>query len=311
MRNAFASQLFNLAGQNKKIVLLSADIGNRLFNEYKSKYPDRFFNCGVAESNMTGMAAGMAMNGLIPVTYTITPFNTYRCLEHIRVDICYHQLHVIIVGVGSGLAYANLGATHQSCEDIAIMSALPHMTVVCPGDPLEVRFALEAALNYKKPVYIRLGKKNEPSVHKELSHFQIGKAIPLHFVDQCFYDVCIISTGTTLPLAVESAKILNRKHISSEVVSSHTVKPLDTEFLASIANAVKLIVTIEEHSSIGGLGSLIAQWLIENDYQKTKVLQCATPDSFLQYTGGHQHARQQVGLTENVVVQKILNKLAN
>ena len=134
MRNAFSSEMTELAKTNERIVLLSGDIGNKLFDPFKALFPNRFFNCGVAEANMTSMAAGMALGGLIPVTYTITPFNTYRCLEQIRVDLCYHNLPVTIVGVGAGLSYASLGATHHSCEDIAILRSLPNMTVVCPGD---------------------------------------------------------------------------------------------------------------------------------------------------------------------------------
>lgn len=159
MRNAFAAEITEISATDDKIVLLSGDIGNRLFNSFKEKFSNRFYNCGVAEANMTSMAAGMAACGLKPVTYTITPFNTIRCLEQIRVDVCYHNLPVVIVGVGSGLSYANLGATHHSCEDIALLRVLPNMTVICPADAVEVRLALRAALNYGRPVYIRLGKK--------------------------------------------------------------------------------------------------------------------------------------------------------
>ena len=134
MRNAFAAELVELATMDERIVLLSGDIGNRLFNNFKRECPNRFVNCGVAEANITGMAAGMAMCGLRPITYTISTFNTYRCLEQIRIDICYHNLPVTIVGVGAGLSYAGLGATHQSLEDITMLRMLPNMTVICPGD---------------------------------------------------------------------------------------------------------------------------------------------------------------------------------
>src|SRR5262245_37500104 len=163
MRNAFAAEVTALAGQDERVVLLMGDIGNRLFNDFRDRHPERFFNCGIAEANMTGMAAGMAACGLRPVTYTIAPFVTTRCLEQVRVDVCYHRLPVTIVGVGAGLSYASLGATHQACEDIAFLRALPGMTVVCPADPLEVRLALRAALRHPGPVYLRLGKKGEPA----------------------------------------------------------------------------------------------------------------------------------------------------
>ncbi|MBD3308677.1 transketolase, partial [candidate division KSB3 bacterium] len=190
MRNAFAAELTSLAADNRQIILLSGDIGNRLFNDYKAQFPDRFFNCGVAEANMTSMAAGMALCGLRPITYTITPFATTRCLEQIRVDICYHNVPVIIAGVGGGLSYAGLGATHHSCEDIGFLRMLPNMTVICPGDAWEVRLALRAAVQHTGPVYLRIGKKGEPVVHSQAPEFTIGKGI----VVQEGTEICLLST---------------------------------------------------------------------------------------------------------------------
>ena len=142
MRNAFADEVTRLATEDERVVLLSGDIGNRLFDKYKALAPDRFFNCGVAEQNMTGMAAGLALSGLRPITYTITPFVTTRCLEQIRVDVCYHNVPVVICGVGAGLSYAGLGATHHSNEDVAFLRSLPNMSVMAPGDPAEARSLL-------------------------------------------------------------------------------------------------------------------------------------------------------------------------
>ena len=151
MRNAFADEALNLAERDESMVLLSADIGNRLFDKFKSGFAERFINCGVAEANMTGMAAGMAMSGLRPITYTIAAFNTVRCLEQIRVDICYHNLPVTIVGVGAGLSYASLGYTHHASEDVGLLRMLPNMTVLCPADAMEVQltFASEKRENRK------------------------------------------------------------------------------------------------------------------------------------------------------------------
>ena len=168
MRNAFAEAIAEAAATDKRVVLLSGDIGNRLFDAFKDKFPDRFYNCGVAEANMTSMAAGMAMCGLRPFTYTITPFATTRVMEQIRVDICYHNVPVAIVGTGSGLSYASLGPTHHSCEDVAFLRALPNMTVICPADAAEVRRAVAAVLEIAGPVYLRLGKKGEPTVHLDI-----------------------------------------------------------------------------------------------------------------------------------------------
>ena len=152
----------------------------KLFDSFKKKYPKRFHNCGVAEANMTGVASGLASTGLRPITYTITPFNTARCFEQIKLDICYPNLPVIIVGTGSGLSYASLGATHHSMEDISILRTLPNLQIVCPADVKEVRASLIEALKSNKPTYIRLGKKGEPEIHKKIPKFKIREALSLN-----------------------------------------------------------------------------------------------------------------------------------
>jgi len=307
MRNAFASEITTLAKENHSIVLLSGDIGNRLFNEFKESFPDRFFNCGVAEANMTGMAAGIAMCGLLPITYTITPFNTTRCLEQIRVDVCYHNLPVIIVGVGAGLSYAGLGGTHHACEDIALLRALPNMNIICPGDAVEVRLALKAALKNNSPVYIRLGKKNEPVIHKEEPVFEIGKGITVIQGEQ----VCIISTGNILPVAIETASLLENQGVSTQVVSFHTVKPLDTELLNKIFQTFQIIVTVEEHSLIGGLGGSIAEWRSDQPVMKSRLYRFGTSDNFIHRSGNQENARKIARLTPEDISKRIFMELKN
>src|ERR1041385_8347039 len=238
MRNAFAKEITKMAQQDTRVVLLSGDIGNRLFDDFKTRSPDRFFNCGVAESNMMGLAAGLAMSGLRPVCYTITPFLTYRCMEQIRVDVCYHHQPVIIVGTGSGLSYASLGATHHSCEEMGMLRLLPGLAVIAPADAMEVRGALKAALKHPHPVYIRIGKKGEPVIHQTEPDFQIGKAISLRDGK----DVCLLSAGNMLPAALETADLLAKENISAKVVSFHTIKPLDEATLADAFNNFKLVV---------------------------------------------------------------------
>ena len=202
MRDAFAQELTLAAGEDPRVVMLSGDIGNRLFDKYKAAHPGRFFNCGVAEANMVTLAAGLAREGLRPIVYTITPFVTMRVMEQIRLDLCYHELPVIVVGVGAGLSYSALGPTHHSMEDIACLRALPKMTVVCPGDPVEGRLALRAALKIEKgPVYLRMGKKGEPVVHREAPDFRIGRALVL----KPGRDVALLATGTILPEALAAA----------------------------------------------------------------------------------------------------------
>ena len=307
MRNAFADELMKVAERDSRVVFLSGDIGNRLFDTFKATYPARFLNCGVAEANMTGMAAGMAMCGLRPVTYTITPFNTTRCLEQIRVDVCYHHQPVTIVGVGGGLAYAELGATHHSCEDIAFLRALPGMSVICPGDPVEVRLALRAAAKQDGPVYIRIGKRGEPVVHQTTPAFTLGKALPL----RAGRDLCLLSTGNVLPTVVAVAQALEEKGFSAAAVSFHTVKPLDEAFLEEAFATYPLVVTVEEHSLVGGFGAAVAEWRADHPEKlgRAAFVRVGTRDEFLHEAGDEHYAREYFGLTRDAIVERVLGSL--
>ena len=306
MRNAFADELTKLGNADRRVVMLSGDIGNRLFDKFKHANPDRFFNCGVAEQNMMGLAAGMAMSGLRPVAYTITPFITSRCLEQIRTDACYHELPVTIVAVGAGLAYAGLGPTHHACEDIALLRALPNMKVVCPADAWEVRGALQAALKQDSPVYIRMGKKGEPVVHNEVpADFAIGRAITI----EEGRDVCLLSTGNMLPEAIEAAHALKAKRISARVVSFHTVKPLDEACLREAFGKFQVVATIEEHSLIGGFGSAVAEWVIDNGVRTKAFLRIGTPDKFFKKSGEQEYAREELGLTGHQIAARVAKAL--
>jgi transketolase len=305
VRNAFAKEIERLAAVNDRLVLLSGDIGNRLFDSYKARFGNRFYNCGVAEANMTSMAAGMAMSGLRPVTYTITPFNTSRCYEQIKIDICYHNQPVIVVGVGAGLSYAGLGTTHHSFEDIAILRALPNMTVVCPCDAVEVKLALEAALDLNQPVYLRLGKKNEPLVHLSEPDFKIGRGIWISEGDR----VCLLGCGTILPEVCDAADQLNKKGISTGVVSMHTVKPLDGALLNQVFSHFDLVCTIEEHSLIGGFGSSVAEWMTDHLSECRPLLRFGIKDAFLHGTGDTQNARKMTNLTADHMVASVEHKL--
>ena len=306
MRNAFADELTKLGNEDPRIVMLSGDIGNRLFDKFKDKHPARFFNCGVAEANMMGVAAGMAMNGLRPVAYTITPFVTTRCLEQIRTDVCYHEAPVTIVAVGAGLAYSGLGPTHHACEDISFLRSIPNMVVICPGDAMEVRGALRAAMQQDRPVYIRMGKKGEPVVHKgPIADFTIGQAITISDGT----DVCLLSTGNMLPEAIEAAGKLKDEGISAEVVSFHTVKPLDEARLKTSFTRFRLVATLEEHSLIGGFGSAVSEWLIDTETQPKKFLRFGTPDAFFKKSGEQEYAREMLGLTGHQIADKIIHAL--
>jgi transketolase len=306
MRNAFADELTRLGDEDPRIVMLSGDIGNRLFDKFKAKHPSRFFNCGVAEANMMGVAAGMAMNGLRPVAYTITPFVTTRCLEQIRTDVCYHEAPVTIVAVGAGLSYSGLGPTHHACEDISFLRSIPNMVVICPGDAFEVRAALRASMRQDRPVYIRMGKKGEPVVHAgPIENFQIGKAITVSDGK----DVCLLSTGNMLPEAIEAAHKLREQGISAQVVSFHTVKPLDEAYLKDAFDRFTLVATIEEHSLIGGFGAAVSEWLADRQTTPRKFIRFGTPDAFFKKSGEQEYAREMLGLKANQIAEKIIHAL--
>jgi transketolase len=305
MRNAFAAEITELAMADERVVLLSGDIGNRLFDKFRAHCPERFLNCGIAEANMIGVAAGLAMNGFRPIAYTITPFITTRCLEQIRVDVCYHDVPVTIVAVGAGLSYASLGPTHHSCEDIAFLRALPHMAVVCPGDAVEVRLALRDSMKRTSGTYIRLGKKGEAVLHKTPPAFAIGKAITL----RSGRDVCLLSTGNMLPVAVETADLLGESGLAPQVVSFHTVKPLDVDYLAQAFTKFSLVVTIEEHSRLGGFGAAVAEWLADQPPMRAALCRFGTADEFLHESGEQEHARHHFGLTAPQIAQAIEQRL--
>lgn len=306
MRNAFAEQLTKLAQEDQRVVLLSGDIGNKLFDNFRKVDDRRFYNCGVAEANMMGVAAGMALSGLRPVIYTITPFTTTRCFEQIRVDACYHNVPVIIVGTGSGLSYAELGPTHHSLEDLAILRTLPGMTVLAPCDATELRLALRAALQQDGPVYMRIGKKGEPAIHRQAPDFRIGAVI----VVREGTDVALLSAGTIMPEVLKAADLLKEQGVSAEVVSVHSIKPLDTAYLASAGKQFKLLATIEEHGLIGGLGSAVSEWKAAAN-APIRQLSFGTPDEFMHEVGSQEYARAKYGLASENIAGRILASLRN
>ncbi len=305
MRNNFADEITQLAASDKRIVLLSGDIGNKLFDGFKAKAPNRFFNCGVAEANMMGMAAGLAMSGLRPVVYTIAPFTTTRVMEQIRVDVCYHDVPVVIVGVGSGLGYASLGATHHSCEDIAMLRSLPNMSVLAPADPLEVRGVLRAALRHSGPSYIRMGKKGEPVLHREVPNIEIGRGVTV----RDGVDVCLLSVGVMLPVVLEAAEGLAKRGITARVVSVVSVKPLDEALLRDVFARFPLVASIEEHSLIGGFGAALAEWMADHGPLAARLLRFGTRDRFQHEAGETEHARARDGLTASGIVERITQAL--
>ena len=243
----------------------------------------------------------MALSGLRPVTYTITPFTTTRCFEQIRVDVCYHKAPVIIVGTGAGLSYAELGPTHHSLEDLAILRTLPGMSVLAPCDVTELRLALHAALRQDGPVYIRIGKKGEPIIHAQTPNFRIGEAIVVREGG----DVALLGAGTIMSEVLKAADTLKEHGVSAEVVSFHSIKPLDTAYLARAAEKFKLIATIEEHGLIGGLSSAVSEWKCATNEQIQQI-GFGTPDEFMHEVGSQEYARSKYGLVSGNIVARVL-----
>lgn len=305
MRIAFVNTLLKLAKKNKQIHLITGDLGFSVFEEYIATLPKQYLNAGVAEQNMTGVAAGMAMEGKIPFIYSIIPFVTMRNFEQVRDDICYQNLNVKIVGVGLGFSYGQFGHTHFGLEDVGILRTIPGITIFSPGDPVETKLVTRAALKIKGPVYIRLAKAGEPTVHKTKPIFIVGKGI----VVKKGTDIALLATGTMLPIAVDVASILKNKY-SVAVVSVHTIKPLDKELITKMAKSMKAIFTLEEHSIIGGLGSAVSDILAEEGI-RVLFKKFGTPDRFNKVSGDQNYMRKANGLSSEQLalsIEQILKK---
>ncbi len=259
MRTAFVRSLMEVASQDPRVVLLTGDLGFAVLDEFRAKYPDRFYNVGVAEQNLAGVATGLALAGHVVFTYSIGNFPTLRCLEQLRNDICYHNADVKVVTVGGGLAYGSLGVSHFAIEDLAILRALPNMTVVAPGDPIEVARLVPQIVERHGPAYLRLGRAGEKVMHASGVEVLLGHPSRA----RAGSDVLLLTAGGMLAVAIEAAELLADEGLDAEVVSVHTLKPLDVEQICALAARFPVVVTCEEHSAIGGLGGAVAEVLLE------------------------------------------------
>ncbi len=301
MRTAFIEALNELGDKDPRVCLIVGDLGYSVIEEFANKHPDQFVNAGVAEQNMIGLAVGMALSGKVVFTYSIGNFGTLRCLEQIRNDVCYHRANVKVVAVGGGLAYGNLGVTHHASEDVAIMRALPNMTVVAPGDPIEARLATRAVVALDGPAYLRLGKAGEPVVHADEPGFTLGRAITMREGS----DLTLIASGSMLATADSVAAQLAEKGLSVRLLSMHTIKPLDHDAVVRAATETRFVFTLEEHSIEGGLGGAVAEVMAELDGSRALLKRIGLRPQFNAEVGDQKYLKSLHGLDEEGVMKTI------
>ena len=287
LRTAFIDTLRELARIDDRIFLLTADMGYSVFETFRDEFPDRFLNTGIAEQNTIGIAAGLASRGKIVFVYSIIPFVTMRCFEQVRLDLAYNFMNVKLVGVGAGLTYGPLGSSHHALEDIAIMRSLPDMTVLCPGDPIETRELIKRSYEYEGPVYIRLGKNGEPKIHPDETRIEIGKSITVLEGN----DLALITTSNMLETGKKWVEEWKQDGVNVSLISMPSLKPFDSSTVKNLIDKEIPIITLEEHSVIGGLGSIISQ-VIATTGKPVKFQQIGINDKFSHVVGGHEFQRK-------------------
>lgn len=254
MRDTYLKMLYQLAEKDSDVISLVSDNGLIVYDDFRKAFPDRYYNFGIAEENMVAAAAGMASCGKIPFAYTISSFIAYRAYEFLRDDVCFQNQNVKLVGIGTGLTYSTLGPSHHTTEDIGLLRGLPNLTVFSPATKTEVRWMMEEAYRIKGPVYIRLSNNTEEYYPEDMK-FSIGKPA----IVKEGRTVTIMTTGSIINEVMEAAKKLEKDGISTQVVSVHTLKPLDSQYMAELIMQADFLVTVEEHNVIGGLYSAVAE----------------------------------------------------
>lgn len=305
MRASFVRALTEIARKDPRVMVVTPDMGFSVLEKLRDEFPGRVINTGIAEQDSVGVAAGLALAGKIVFVYSIVPFVTMRPFEQVRVDVCYQNLPVKLVGSGGGLTYGSLGPTHHSIEDISIMRSLPNMSVLCPGDPIEAEMCTEFAYGVPGPAYLRLGKgSGDPVVHKSRLKAAFGKGIRVREGGQA----AILVTGNMLHNAVLAADLLAKEGVSCGVFSLPSVKPLDRELVLSLASAGKPVITVEEHSVIGGLGSAVSDVIVEAGI-RVPLRKIALPDRFCKEAGSQEYLRRLNGLDSDSIAKAVRSLL--
>ena len=303
MRQAFIDGLTDIAVRDSRVMLLSADLGYKLFDDFSARCPDRFLNMGVSEANMVSVAAGLAAAGKRPFTYSIAPFATVRCLEQVRNDICSMEQPVTVVGIGGGYAYGPNGPTHHGIDDIAVMRAMPGMTVVCPCDPRETIQAIRSLVDLGQPAYLRLGRAGETVLPQTDGEFALGRPTVLREGE----GVALLACGQVAEEALKAAALLEEEGIDALVASVHTVKPLGglVDWLLERPE-IDRIVVVEEHGPCGGLFEALAARLVRLP-RHPQLASVAAPDRFIHAVGSQDFIREQVGLGARSICRTVLD----
>ena len=307
MRKTCLNKVYDLAKKNENVVFIGSDLSPGLLQEMKNEFPLRYFMEGVSEQHIIGMAAGMALNGFMPFVNTISTFITRRCFEQIAIDVCLHNLPVRLIGNGGGVVYAPLGPTHLAFDDIALMRSLPNMSIVACSDKDEMSQLMDASIDWPQPLYIRLGKGGDPIISSPANKFSIGKAI---LIKECISpDVLLISTGIMTAKVLKAVEMAERSGVACEVAHVHTIKPLDTETLFDRISKVRTVITVEEHSAIGGLGSAIVDALVERNHViPQKLVKLALPDIFVENYGSQDEILKKFGLCPDGIFETIMSQ---
>ncbi len=302
MRDQFIKTLLGEVEKNPNIILITGDLGFGVLNEFIEKYPNNFINAGVAEQNMTGIAAGLALEGKKVFTYSIANFPTLRCFEQIRNDVCYHNLDVNIISIGGGFSYGSLGMSHHATEDIAVMRTLPNLDIFSPSGLWEVDKATKSLSQSNGPGFLRLDKSFGQDYVAENEEFEVGKGRILSKGMDC----SIILTGGILEEAELAKNTLEKNNISTQIISMHTIKPLDDSLIIKTINSSKLVVTLEEHTIIGGLGSAVCEVIVDNQLQEKPLIRIGLESGFSTIVGSQKYLRAHYKMDSNAIVERIL-----
>ena len=302
MRKTSLDMVYELARQDSRIFFIGSDLGIGTLKQFKAEMPGRYLMEGVSEANIVGIAAGLALEGKIVYINTIATFLTRRCFEQVALDLCLHNANVRLIGSGGGLVYAPLGPTHEAIDDIAIFRALPRMTIVAPADADEMRRLMPLTVDHAGPIYIRLGKGGDPIVSRPGVPFRIGRAIPM----RAGSDALIVTTGVMLKPALDAAAGLEKEGMETAVLHLPTIKPFDTAAVCEWTDRVPVVVSVEEHTVIGGLGSAVAEAIAEANFDSPKRFRrIGLPDVFPDKYGSQASLMARYGLTAERIVETV------